>query len=93
MRAVLIDAAGREVAVLHDGEQPAGAYALNFETAALAAGVYAVRISDGTTAVARTVTVVRWAARHRPATNGTPRRSDERRGVVPRTGFEPVYPP
>ena len=59
LRAVLYDAAGREVAVLHDGLQAAGAYALDFETAALAAGVYLVRLTDGTTAASRTVTVVR----------------------------------
>jgi alkaline phosphatase D len=59
VRAVLLDAAGREVAVLHDGPQAAGAYALDFETAALAAGLYLVRISDGQTVVSRTVTVAR----------------------------------
>ena len=59
VRAVLFDAAGREVAVLHDGPQPAGAYALDFETAGLAAGLYLVRISDGQTTVSRTLTVAR----------------------------------
>ena len=59
LRAVLYDVAGREVAVLHDGLQTAGAYALDFETAGLAAGVYLVRVTDGTTAASRTVTVVR----------------------------------
>ncbi|WP_420455157.1 alkaline phosphatase D family protein [Rubrivirga sp.] len=59
VRAVLFDAAGREVAVLHDGVQPAGAYALDFETATLAAGVYLVRISDGASVATRAVTVAR----------------------------------
>ena len=59
VRAVLYDAAGREVAVLHDGPQPAGAYALDFETASLATGLYLVRVTDGTTTASRTVTVVR----------------------------------
>ena len=56
---MLFDVAGREVAVLHDGPQAAGAYALDFETSALASGVYLVRVSDGTTTASRTVTVAR----------------------------------
>ena len=59
VRAVLLDVSGREVAVLHDGPQTPGAYALDFETRALAAGLYLVRISDGTTTASRTLTVVR----------------------------------
>ena len=59
VRAVLFDVSGREVAVLHDGPQPAGAYALDFDTRGLAAGLYLVRISDGTTPASRTVTVAR----------------------------------
>ncbi len=59
VRAVVLDVAGREVAVLHDGAQAAGAYALDFETAALAAGVYVVQISDGATVASRTLAVVR----------------------------------
>ena len=59
VRAIVVDAMGREVAVLHDGEQAAGAYALDFETAALAAGVYVLWISDGATSASRTLTVAR----------------------------------
>lgn len=59
VRAVLYDASGREVAVLHDGLQAAGAYALDFETAALASGVYLIRVSDGETSASRTMTVAR----------------------------------
>ena len=59
VRAVVVDATGREVAVLHDGVQAAGAYALDFETAALATGVYVLRISDGAAVASRTLTVAR----------------------------------
>lgn len=59
VRAVLFDAAGREVAVVQDGEQPAGVYAVEFDTAGLAAGLYLVRVSDGVTTVSRTLTVAR----------------------------------
>ena len=55
----LFDATGRRVAVLWDGEQAAGAYGLDLDTAALAAGVYLVRVSDGETVASRTLTVAR----------------------------------
>ena len=59
VRAVVYDAAGREVAVVQDGEQPAGVYAVAFDTAGLAAGLYLVRVTDGRTVVSRTLTVAR----------------------------------
>ncbi len=59
VRATVFDATGRVVAVLHDGPQAAGAYALDFETAPLAAGVYVLRVTDGATTATRTLTVVR----------------------------------
>ena len=59
VRADVLDVQGRSVAVLLDAEQASGAYALDFDTAALAPGVYVLRLSDGQTTMTRRLTVVR----------------------------------
>ena len=58
-RVSVVDALGREVAVLHDGPLAAGTHRLPLETAALPAGVYVVRVSGSGQAASRTLTVVR----------------------------------
>jgi hypothetical protein len=59
VRAVLYDALGREVAVLHDGPLTAGEHALRLDATALPAGVVLVRAVTPTATVSRTLTVVR----------------------------------
>ena len=59
VRADVLDVRGRSVAVLLDAEQAPGAYALDFDTAGLAPGVYVLRLSDGETAMTRRLSVVR----------------------------------
>ena len=59
VRLDVVDALGRQVAVLVDGERPAGAHEAQFDTGALAAGVYVVRIQAGGEARAVRVSVVR----------------------------------
>jgi hypothetical protein len=50
------DALGRRVAVLHDGEAPAGVLSLAFDGSTLPSGLYLVRIEGaGATAAARVV--------------------------------------
>lgn len=56
-RLIAVDALGRLVAVLADGEQSAGTH--HAALAGLAPGVYLVRLSSGRSAVTRSVTVVR----------------------------------
>lgn len=58
VRASVVDALGREVAVLLDAEAT-GSVRLDVNTAALVPGVYVVRVSGDTFAEARTLTVVR----------------------------------
>ena len=53
------DATGRRVAVLAAGEHGAGPYEAAFDTSALAAGVYLVRVQTPGGAASRSVTVVR----------------------------------
>ena len=56
---VVADVLGRIVAVLVDGERPAGPHEARFETGGLAPGVYVVRLeADASQTVCR-VTVVR----------------------------------
>jgi hypothetical protein len=59
VRLAVYDALGREVAVLVDGERPAGVHAVVVDAGALAAGAYVVRIHGAGTAVARRLSVVR----------------------------------
>jgi penicillin amidase len=60
VRLSVFDALGREVAVLVDAEQAAGAHRVSLGTAALAPGVYTVRlVADGRAATAQRVVVVR----------------------------------
>ena len=59
VRADVVDVQGRAVAVLLEAEQAPGAYALDFDTAALAPGVYVLRLSDGQTTMTRRLSVVR----------------------------------
>lgn len=53
-----MDALGREVAVLFDGEA-SGPVALSVDAGALAPGVYTVRAAGATFVLARRLTVVR----------------------------------
>ena len=58
VRVVVLDALGREVAVVLDGDAPAGERVLSVETGGWPAGVYVVRATTGTrTATARLVVV------------------------------------
>ena len=59
VRIGVYDAAGREVAVLLDGDRPAGPGAVTLAAGGLPAGVYVVRLAVRGGAVARTVTVLR----------------------------------
>ena len=59
VRLSVLDALGREVAVLADGPVPAGPHAVRFDAAALPAGLYLLRLrADGVSLVSR-FTVVR----------------------------------
>ena len=58
VRAVVVDALGREVALLADGER-AGTSELRIDTSRLAAGVYVVRVEGAGIAETRRLTVVR----------------------------------
>ena len=58
VRAVVLDALGREVAVLHDGEA-AGVVALSVDGRRFAPGVYVVRVAGATETLVRRVTVAR----------------------------------
>lgn len=59
VRAAMYDVLGREVAVLLEGDRPAGPHEATFDAGALAPGVYVVRFEAGGRVVARPVTVVR----------------------------------
>ena len=58
VRATLVDALGREVAVLHDGEA-SGVLTLAVDGGALAPGVYVVRVAGAAHTLARRITVTR----------------------------------
>ena len=55
----MFDAVGRQVAVLADGEVPAGEQSVELDASALAAGVYIVRLEVEAGVLTRVVTVVR----------------------------------
>jgi hypothetical protein len=59
VRLAVFDVLGREVAVLWDGEQSAGAHEAFLDAGRLAPGVYVVRLEAGDARSTRTVTVVR----------------------------------
>ena len=59
VRVELFDVLGRSVAVLADGEMPAGRHDVRLEAPSLAPGVYVVRLTAGGQAVSRRVTVAR----------------------------------
>ncbi len=59
VRLAAYDVLGREVAVLVDGERPAGGHSARLEVGALAAGVYVVRLVAGGQARAQRLTVAR----------------------------------
>lgn len=59
VRLSVSDVLGREVAVLHDGEQGAGPHEARFVPSHLAPGVYIVRLDAGPETVVRRVTVAR----------------------------------
>ena len=59
VRLAVYDVLGREVAVVADGERPAGEHAAAWDASGAAAGVYVVRLEAGGAVVTRTVTVVR----------------------------------
>ena len=58
VRLVLVDALGREVAVVADGERAAGRHDALVDAGGLAPGVYALRLSAGGLTVTRRLTVV-----------------------------------
>ena len=58
VRAVLVDALGRTVAVLHDGEA-AGVVSLAVDAGGLAPGLYVVRVAGAEAALTRRITVAR----------------------------------
>ncbi len=59
VRVVLYDVLGRQVAVLSDGERPAGTHDVALDASRLAPGVYVVRLTTGESTVVRRVTVAR----------------------------------
>ena len=59
VRLTLVDALGRTVAVLHDGELAAGEQTVRVDTSRLPAGVYVARLDAGGRVEARRITVVR----------------------------------
>lgn len=58
-RLAVTDALGREVAVLLDGRQPAGAREVAWDVAGLPAGLYVVRLEAGGRSLSQTLTLVR----------------------------------
>ncbi|MEM1117156.1 MAG: T9SS type A sorting domain-containing protein [Bacteroidota bacterium] len=59
VRITVVDALGREVARLHDGTVPAGATRFGVEAAALAPGVYTLRVEGESVRASPTFTVIR----------------------------------
>jgi hypothetical protein len=59
VRVTVHDVLGRELAVLVDGERPAGRHEAVLTAAGLAGGVYLVRMETGSSAGTRTVTLIR----------------------------------
>ncbi len=59
VRLRLFDVLGREVAVLADGERPAGTHEVTVDAARLAAGVYVARLDAGRAVVTQRLVVVR----------------------------------
>ena len=59
MRVVVVDALGREVAVVLDGAVPAGERTVSVETGGWPAGVYVVRASVGDQSVSARLVVAR----------------------------------
>jgi hypothetical protein len=59
VRITVHDVLGRELAVLVDGERPAGRHEALLTAAGLAGGVYLVRMETGSSAGTRTVTLIR----------------------------------
>jgi hypothetical protein len=59
VRLEVFDTAGRRVAVLAEGPQPAGAHQVTFAPEGLAAGVYIARLTTGERVLSRRLTLVR----------------------------------
>ncbi len=59
VRVAVYDVLGREVAVLVDGEQPAGRHEVTLRSEGLAAGLYVVRLTVGGAALVRRATLAR----------------------------------
>ena len=59
VRLAAYDVLGREVAVLVDGERPAGVQTAVFDASRLASGMYIYRLEAGPTRLAQTISVVR----------------------------------
>ena len=59
VRVAVVDLLGREVAVLVDADEPAGAHEARLPAGRLAAGAYAVRIAHGTQTSITRLTIVR----------------------------------
>ena len=59
VRLTVHDVLGREVAVLLDGDQPAGTHTAALDTSTLAPGVYVVRLAAGEETQSQRLTVVR----------------------------------
>lgn len=59
IRLSVYDMLGREVAVLVNGVQPAGAHNVNFNASAMASGLYVYRLTSGSQSIARTMLLVK----------------------------------
>ena len=59
VRLAIYDVLGREVAVLVDGERPAGYHTVRFDGRELAAGTYVLRLLTGGEAQIRKLTIAR----------------------------------
>ena len=58
-RLVLYDVTGREVAVVTEGERPAGMSSAVLDASIVAPGVYVLRLTAGDAQVSRTITIAR----------------------------------
>jgi hypothetical protein len=59
VRLAVYDLLGREVAVLVDGQQPAGTFRATFDATELASGLYLYRLQTATGTVTRTMTLLK----------------------------------
>jgi hypothetical protein len=59
LTATVYDVLGRRVALLHEGPLPAGDHRFSFDTSALPAGMYYVRVGGGRVHATASVTIIR----------------------------------